>query len=57
MYSISLKGDHRIEVKYADRELAESPFTARAYDTSAIKVTPLSDGVVGQAVHFTSECF
>ncbi|XP_061194597.1 filamin-C-like isoform X3 [Saccostrea echinata] len=46
-------GDHKIFIKYRDTEIEGSPFTAKAYDTSAIAVTPLQDGMVGSPVEFT----
>ncbi|XP_062567858.1 filamin-A-like isoform X3 [Saccostrea cucullata] len=46
-------GDHKIFIKYRDTEIEGSPFTAKAYDTSAITVTPLQDGMVGSPVEFT----
>lgn len=46
-------GDHKIAIKYRDTEIEGSPFTAKAYDTSAIVVTPLQDGMVGSPVEFT----
>ncbi|XP_078312683.1 filamin-A-like isoform X1 [Crassostrea virginica] len=46
-------GDHRIKVTYRDTEVEGSPFVAKAYDTSAIVVTPLQDGMVGSPVVFT----
>lgn len=46
-------GDHIISIKYRDTEIEGSPFTAKAYDTSAIVVTPLQDGMVGSPVDFT----
>lgn len=46
-------GDHTISIKYRDTEIEGSPFTAKAYDTSAIVVTPLQDGMVGSPVDFT----
>ena len=48
-------GDHRIKVTYRDTEVEGSPFVAKAYDTSAIVVTPLQDGMVGSPVVFTSQ--
>ncbi|XP_060571832.1 filamin-A-like isoform X3 [Ruditapes philippinarum] len=45
-------GDHTIDVKYADSELSGSPFCAKAYNTAAIEVTDLPDGVVGQPIEF-----
>lgn len=46
-------GDHRIEVKYGDSEIDGSPFTAKAYDTHAIRVSRFADGLVGKPVEFT----
>ena len=48
------QGDHTIEVKYADTEVSGSPFVAKAYNTAAIEVTELPDGVVGQPIEFGS---
>ncbi|KAL3847646.1 hypothetical protein ACJMK2_018548, partial [Sinanodonta woodiana] len=45
-------GDHNIEVRFGNQELNGSPFVAKAYDTSAIKVTPPKDGVVGEEISF-----
>ncbi|XP_056004557.1 filamin-C-like isoform X2 [Ostrea edulis] len=46
-------GDHKISIMYRDTEIEGSPFTAKAYDTSAIMVSPLQDGLVGSPVEFT----
>lgn len=48
-------GDHKISIMYRDTEIEGSPFTAKAYDTSAIMVSPLQDGLVGSPVEFTSQ--
>ncbi|KAJ8309855.1 hypothetical protein KUTeg_011720 [Tegillarca granosa] len=45
-------GDHRIEVKFNDSEVEGSPFLAKAYDASAINVTPITDTMVGHEVDF-----
>ncbi|KAK3589648.1 hypothetical protein CHS0354_015146 [Potamilus streckersoni] len=45
-------GDHNIEVRFGNQELNGSPFVAKAYDTSAIKVTPPKDGIVGEGISF-----
>ncbi|XP_052106413.1 filamin-A-like isoform X2 [Mytilus californianus] len=46
-------GDHRIEIKYGDSEIEGSPFTAKAYDTHAIRVSRFGDTLVGKSVDFT----
>ncbi|XP_069103438.1 filamin-B-like isoform X5 [Argopecten irradians] len=46
-------GDHRIDLKYMGNEVDGSPFTAKAYDTSAIVITPLRNGLVGSSFDFT----
>lgn len=51
-YTPTEVGDHKIEVKYADHEVAGSPFVAKAYNTGAILVTDLPNGVVGQPIEF-----
>lgn len=48
-------GDHLIKVTFANREVAGSPFVAKAYNTKSIAVTRLKDGFVGQPIHFESE--
>lgn len=50
-------GDHTITLKYGDTELSGSPFFAKAYNTAAIEVTKLPDGVVGQPIEFGSKKF
>ena len=50
-------GDHMIKVEYRDSEVEGSPFKAKAYDTAAIIVSPLQDGLVGNPVDFTSKYF
>ena len=55
MWFFYILGDHRIKVTYRDTEVEGSPFVAKAYDTSAIVVTPLQDGMVGSPVVFTSQ--
>ena len=46
-----------IKVEYRDSEVEGSPFKAKAYDTAAIIVSPLQDGLVGNPVDFTSKLF
>ena len=46
-------GDHRIEIKYGDSEIEGSPFTAKAYDTHAIRVSKFGDSLIGKPVEFT----
>lgn len=48
-------GDHLIKVTFGNREVAGSPFVAKAYNTKSIAVTRLKDGFVGQPIHFESE--
>lgn len=48
-------GSHCIEVLYNRTIVSGSPVVAKAYDTSAITVTPVSVGVIGRPVEFTSE--
>lgn len=43
-------------MKYGDQEVYGSPFEAKAYNTAAIEVTALPDGVVGQPIEFGSKC-
>ncbi|XP_052782580.1 filamin-A-like isoform X3 [Mya arenaria] len=45
-------GDYTINLKYGDTECTGSPFVAKAYNTAAIEVTTLPDGVVGQPIEF-----
>ncbi|XP_070173163.1 filamin-B-like isoform X5 [Littorina saxatilis] len=45
-------GDHQISVRCGGQDVNGSPFVAKAYDTSAITVTPLDDGFVGQPMSF-----
>ncbi|XP_052216529.1 filamin-B-like isoform X2 [Dreissena polymorpha] len=45
-------GDYTITLKYGEQELTGSPFVAKAYNTTAIKVTDIPDGVVGQPIEF-----
>lgn len=52
-----IAGDHTITLKYGDTELSGSPFYAKAYNTAAIEVTRLPDGVVGQPIEFGSKKF
>ncbi|XP_076454335.1 filamin-C-like isoform X1 [Babylonia areolata] len=51
-YTPTQVGDHMISVHCLGREVNGSPFLAKAYDTSAITVTPLEDGFVGQQMSF-----
>ena len=46
-----------ITVKYGDTEVEGSPFEAKAFNTGAIEVTNLPDGVVGQPIEFGSMSF
>jgi hypothetical protein len=49
-----------IEIKYGDSEIEGSPFTAKAYDTHAIRVSKFGDSLIGKPVEFTSKslkCF
>ncbi|XP_021372143.1 filamin-A-like isoform X2 [Mizuhopecten yessoensis] len=46
-------GDHNIHLKYMGNDVEGSPFTAKAYDTSAIIITPLQNGLVGSSFDFT----
>ncbi|XP_060073080.1 filamin-C-like [Ylistrum balloti] len=46
-------GDHQINLKYMGNDVDGSPFTAKAYDTSAIIITPLKNGLVGSSFDFT----
>ncbi|RUS75786.1 hypothetical protein EGW08_016447, partial [Elysia chlorotica] len=46
-------GDYTIRVQYGHHDVTDSPFVAKAYNTGAIKVTPLADGLVNETMFFT----
>lgn len=46
-------GEHKIQVKYSDREIRNSPYTQWAYDTDAIIVTSPSFCFLGKSTEFT----
>ena len=51
----TISGDHQISVQCSGQDVNGSPFIAKAYNTAAITVTPLLDGLVGQPMSFSSE--
>lgn len=51
-YTPKVVGDYQINVRYSGQDVSGSPFTAKAYDSGAIIVTPLHDGIVGQPLSF-----
>ena len=53
--SVDFAGNHLIDVAYDGAPIPGSPFTSRAFDTSAISVSPVSSGVTGRPVEFQSE--
>ena len=44
-----------IKLAYNGMAVPGSPFSSKAYDTSAIVVSPISSGVTGKATEFTSK--
>ncbi|CAH1781771.1 unnamed protein product [Owenia fusiformis] len=46
-------GLHNIEVQYAELAIPGSPFSSKAYDASAVKVSSIPDGIVGKPDMFT----
>jgi len=46
-------GDHSVEVKYTDVPIHGSPFIVKAYDSNKVRVTDVSNGVVGKFVYFS----
>ncbi|XP_014240191.1 filamin-A isoform X2 [Cimex lectularius] len=48
-------GEHKIAVFYRQVQVAGSPFACKVYDVNAIKVKPIAEGIVGQAVTFLVE--
>jgi len=49
-----LSGNHLIEVICDGELVAGGSFTSKAYNTSAIAVSPINVGVVGMPVEFSS---
>jgi len=54
---VILKGDHSVEVKIGEAHVEGSPFLLKAYDSTKVKVTDVTSGVVGKPVYFSSEFF
>lgn len=48
-----VSGEHRIVVTYGGMKAGASPYIAKAFDVSAVKVGEIPDGIVGKAVSFT----
>jgi len=48
-------GEHKIAISYRQVPVAGSPFPCKVYDVNAIKVKPVAQGTVGQAVTFLVE--
>ena len=48
-------GQHRIAVKYAEVAIKGSPFHSEVYDTSAIRVGHLPQGILGKPFVFEGD--
>lgn len=44
-----------MEVKIGDAHVEGSPFLLKAYDSTKVKVTDVTSGVVGKPVYFSSK--
>jgi len=52
---VKISGDHSVEVKIGDAHVEGSPFLLKAYDSTKVKVTDVTSGVVGKPVYFSSK--
>lgn len=46
-------GDHIVDLKYENASVPECPFLMKCYDSKKVKISDLSDGVLGKNVYFT----
>ncbi|XP_047736004.1 filamin-A [Hyalella azteca] len=53
LYTPREVGDHTVEVRVAGALVPGSPFLVKAFDSSKVKVTEVSSGVVGKPVYFS----
>lgn len=49
-------GSYVIDVALAGEKLSGSPFVAKAYDASLIRVSDVANGAVGQPCQFRGRC-
>lgn len=54
---LDIIGKYTINVRYADAKIRGSPFHPEVYDPGCVRVTDVSDGMVGRQASFTSLYF
>lgn len=47
-----VKGTHTIDISYADHSITGSPFISKGFDASKIKISKISNAIVGLPVQF-----
>ncbi len=48
-------GNHLVEVMYEGMAVGSGPYTVKAYDPTAIRVSNIANGMVGKPVEFESK--
>lgn len=46
-------GDHIVDLKYDDKSVPDCPFLMKCYDSKRVKISDLTNGVLGKATTFT----